>query len=110
MESILFSVLGGKFRLINAVEMAELLQVPGGADQHDVGKFPGVDILKSRDPFASADAGADHRLLIFFVIGTLVLLFLEKHPVYLLRAKYRPSREMPQWRPPSGPIAPPRRS
>ena len=93
----------------DTIEAAKFLQVAGGADQHDLGKFPGVDVLKSCYLFPSTDAGADHRLLVFLVIGALLLLFLEKHPVLLLNSEHQPATETLLWQLPSEPAAPGRK-
>ena len=107
MGSALFSVLGRNLALVDAVEAPKLLQVTGGADQHDFIKLSGMYVLKSRSLLSGADAGANHRFLIFLVIGPLFLLFLEKYPVSLLISEIQPIAEMPQWQPPSGPAVPP---
>ena len=108
--SALFSVLGGDLALADTVELTEFLQITGRTDQHDLAECSGVDILKSCDLFPGADAGADHRLLVFLVIGLCLWLFLEKHPVPLLNPAHPPTPEMPQWRLRSEPAAPGQRS
>ena len=57
MGSALFSVLGGDPALADSAEAAELLQVTRGADQHDLRKLPGADILKPCRLFSGAAAG-----------------------------------------------------
>ena len=104
------SVLRGDLALSDPVETAELLQVPGGADQHDLGESPGAEVPKARHLLTCADAGVDHGRLGLPVVGACLPLFPEKHPASLLKSAQRPPQETPRWRPPSGPAAPPRRS
>ena len=87
------SVLRGDLALSDPVETAELLQVTGGADQHDLGESPGAEVPKARHLLSDADTGADHRPLRLPVVGACLPFFPEKHPASLLKTARRLPRE-----------------
>ena len=64
----------------NAVGPLEFLQIPAAPDQHDFAEFPGVQVFETRRLLSGADAGADHRLEAFPVIGALFLFSSEHSP------------------------------
>lgn len=71
------SVLRGDLALADPVETAELLQVSGGTDQHDLGESSGAEVPKARHLLTCADAGVDHGRLGLPVVGACLPLFLK---------------------------------
>ena len=82
------SVLRGDLALADPVETAELLQVSGGTDQHDLGESSGAEVPKARHLLTCADAGVDHGRLGLPVVGACLPLFPENipHPSSSLRS------------------------
>ena len=77
----------GDLALSDSVETAEFLQVPGGADQHDLGESPGAEVSKTRHLLPGTDAGVNHGFLRLPVVGARLPLFLKNipHPSSRLR-------------------------